>query len=331
MSKAVSIITLNYNGRRHLPALFAALASQTWRDFELLVVDNGSTDDSPAAVEELGRATGLRVRQIRNRTNRGFAAACNQGIERSAGEYVVMLNNDTQPEPGWLEHLVTTARTDSAVGMVGAKMLFAQRPERINSAGIAVDWAGIAWDRQGGMLDDPAESSVREVFGPCGGSALYKRRMLAQIGGFDEAFFAYLEDVDLAWRARLAGWRCLYQPQARVLHAHSATAGEGSPFKSYLLGRNKVWLVVKNYANPWFARYLPAILAYDMMAMLYGLARRRDRALLHGRFAGLRRLERCRYQRTQIHRQWRDTANWTRLMQPLEGPRAVARRYVHLE
>ena len=134
--------------------------------------------------------------------------------------------------------------------MVASKMLFAHRPEIINSAGIAMDWAGIAWDWRGGEIDTPAEEHDSEVFGPCGGAALYSRRMLDEIGLFDEDFFMYLEDVDLACRARLAGWHCLLPPQARVLHAHSATAGEGSPFKSYQLGRNKIWTLVKNFPQP---------------------------------------------------------------------------------
>ncbi|MEZ4582142.1 MAG: hypothetical protein R3A10_10995 [Caldilineaceae bacterium] len=121
-------------------------------------------------------------------------------------------------------------------------------------------------------------------------AGLYARAMLDEIGGFGATFFAYLEDVDLAWRARLAGWRCLYQPQARVLHAHSATSGEGSPFKSYLLGRNKVWLLAKNYPQPWLTLYLPVIVVYDLLAALYGWLTRGDAALLRGRWDGLRRL-----------------------------------------
>ena len=111
---------------------------------------------------------------------------------------------------------------------------------------MAVDRAGIAWDWRGGERDDPGERAVAEIFGPCGGAGLYARRMMLQLGGFDEDFFAYLEDVDLAWRARLAGLRCFYQPPARILPAHSATLGDASPAKRLLLGRHQVWAPPKN-------------------------------------------------------------------------------------
>ena len=195
--------------------------------------------------------------------NLGFAAAINKGIHASSSRYVVSLNNDTEPDPGWLAALVSAAERDPTVGMCASKMLFADRPGMINSTGICVDRAGIAWDRRGGEADDGREIEPVEVFGPCGGAALYRRAMLEEIGMFDERFFAYLEDVDIAWRGRQAGWRCLCVPAARVLHRHSATGKEGSPFKSFHLGRNKVWLLLKNYPVQRLWRYVPAVLLYD--------------------------------------------------------------------
>ena len=169
-----------------------------------------------------------------------------------------------------------------------------------------------------------------EIFGPSGGAALYTRDLLTRLGGFDSDFFAYLEDVDLAWRAQLTGYRCLYQPKARILHAHSATSGEGSPFKSFLLGRNKLWLLLKNYPNPWFARHLPLIIGYDLMASLYGLAKRGDAALLRGRLAGLRRIGYFAAKRRTIQRRTVEHDNWRRMMSPIEMPWAVPQRYSHL-
>ena len=327
-----AIVVLNYNGLHHLPGLFAGLAQQTRRDFALFIVDNGSRDGSQAAIPQLAAAFAVPTTLIENTENRGFAAACNQGIAAAGTTpWLVMLNNDTRPDPRWLEQLLATAADRPDVGMVASKMLFAHDPGRINSAGIALDWAGIAWDAQGGAPDDPSETTVREIFGPCGGAGLYARAMLDEIGGFDATFFAYLEDVDLAWRARLAGWRCLYQPQARVLHAHSATSGEGSPFKSYLLGRNKVWLLAKNYPQPWLTLYLPIIVAYDLLAALYGWITRGDAALLRGRWDGLRRLPVAWRARRHIQRRWRRRQNWARTVAPLEWPWRVSRRYIHLQ
>jgi len=333
-SMLADIIVPNYNGVTHLDGLFTSLGRQAVRDFRLILVDDASQDDSLMVAERLARQHGVRLEIVCNQKNRGFAVSCNRGIRHSAANrpaaWVAMLNNDTRPEPAWLAQLVATAEREPSVGMVASKMLFAHRPQMINSAGIAVDWTGIAWDRCGGQPDNPTKTDVTEVFGPCGGAALYARRMLDEIGGFDEDFFAYLEDVDLAWRARLAGWRCLYQPQARLLHAHSGTFGEGSPFKSFLLGRNKVWLIAKNYPQPYLRRHLPAITAYDGAASLYGLTRRGDAALVRGRIAGLRGLAPILKKRRAIQQQWRNVDNWAPFMEPMEAPWRVSQRYAHL-
>jgi GT2 family glycosyltransferase len=330
-AKAVSIVVLNYNGLQHLAALLKHLAQQTVREFELIFVDNGSHDNSVAFVEQTTREYGLDLQLIRNERNLGFAPACNQGIQVANSDWVVMLNNDTRPEPTWLEHLLATPQAGAKVGMVASKMLSAAKPTQIDSAGIALDWMGIAWDWRGGEQDDPQEQQLQEIFGPCGGAALYAKQLLLDLGGFDADFFAYLEDVDLAWRARLAGWRCLFQPQARVLHAHSATLGDQSPFKRFLLGRNKVWLLAKNYPNPWFRRYLPLIMGYDLMAVTYGAARRRDWASLQGRLAGLRGLPAMLAKRRVIQQKWQAVDNWEPFIVPLEPPWAISKRYAHLE
>ena len=210
-------------------------------------------------------------------------------------------------------------------------MLFARRPHMINSDGIAVDRAGIAWDRLGGQADTPLSEALEPVFGACAGAALYRRRMLDQVGLFDEDFFAYLEDVDLAWRAQWAGWRALYAPSARVYHHHSATSGEGSPFKNRMLGRNKVWLILKNYPVPHLAWYLPAIVGYDVAAVIYALLQRRDWSPLQGRLAGLRGALAMLRVRRQVQRRRRvSSAEVLRCMEPLIAPWRVAGRYAHL-
>jgi hypothetical protein len=199
---------------------------------------------------------------------------------------VVTLNNDTTVSEGWLAALVSAAESAPDIGMCASKMLFAHDPKTINSAGLCVDRLGIAWDRLGGHHDQTEVSAPTEVFGPSGGAALYRREMLDQIGLFDEDFFAYLEDVDLAWRARYSGWRCLYVSQARVLHHHSATARRRSAFKSYHLGRNKVWTVLKNYPFRRLWAYVPLMIFYDMLAIAYASVVRRDLHTLRGRIAG---------------------------------------------
>jgi GT2 family glycosyltransferase len=271
---------------------------------------------------------------IENAENRGFAGPVNQGIEASASPYVAVLNNDTEPSPGWLMALVAAAESNERVGMCASKMLFADRRTMINSAGLCVDRAGIVWDRRGGQLEDGRETEWVEVLGPCAGAALYRREMLEEVGGFDEDFYAYLEDADLAWRARQQGWRCLYAPDARVLHRHSATGLEGSPFKSFHLGRNKVWMLTKNYPFRalWYA--VPLVILYDLAAMLYALVALRDVHALRGRLAGLAGIRRMWAKRCgeaaracRSSQKGRLDVAW---LEPLSSPWQVLARYRHL-
>jgi GT2 family glycosyltransferase len=328
----VTVVIPTLNGRTMLAGCLRSLEAQTYRDWEAFVVDNGSTDGT---VEWL-RAAHPAVRVIANGENRGFAAAINQGIEAGDSEYIATLNNDAEAAPGWLAALVEAAESERAqgvrVGMCASKMVFADRPNVINSAGICVDRAGIAWDRLGGAPDDagPGGAGARswaEVFGPCAGAALYSRDMLDEVGLFDADFFAYMEDVDLAWRARRAGWRCLYVPGARVTHRHSATGREGSPFKSYHLGRNKVWLVAKNYPFGPLWHHVPLVLLYDLAAVAYALLWRRDVHALRGRLAGWAALPKMLARRTRPGAHRRLDLEW---LEPLELPWRVSRRYAHL-
>lgn len=327
MSYRVTVIILNWNGRRFLARCLRSLLAQSYQDFQAVLVDNGSTDGSVPFVRERFPE----VRLIVNQENRGFAAANNQAIRVTDSPFVVTLNNDTEVVPEWLGELVSAADTDQEVGACASRMLFAQRPEMINSAGIALDRAGIAWDWRGGQLDDPQEREPAEVFGACAGAALYRRAMLEEIGLFDEDFFAYLEDVDLAWRAQWAGWRALSVPTARVLHHHSGTAVEGSPFKNRLLGRNKVWLIAKNYPWPQLVWHLPLILLYDVGSLPYTLIWRGDWQPLRGRVEGLVALPSVLRKRRKMRdvRRMPGRQMLSR-MASLPSPRALWHRYAHL-
>lgn len=326
MSEFISVIIVNWNGRHHLEMCLPALAQQTYTQFEVILVDNGSTDDSITFV----RTHFPEVRLITLAKNQGFARGNNIGIKASTASFVALLNNDTKPESTWLEHLVITAIKDDQVGMVASKMLFYDRPQLINSAGICLDRVGIAWDRLGGMPNDDTEV-VKEIFGGCGGAVLYRRAMLNEIGLFDEDYFAYLEDVDLAWRARLTGWRCLYVSTAVVYHRHSATSVEGSPFKSQLLGRNKVWTILKNYPLLPLLRYLPLILLYDAGAVLVSLVQRRDPNPLIGRLKALPGLPKILRKRTALQKKKTlSSSEMLMLMEPVASPKRVQDRYQHL-
>ena len=327
MSATVSIIVVNWNGRHHLALCLPSLLALTYPTFEIIVVDNGSTDGSTVFLQERFPS----VRLISLTKNVGFARGNNIGIRASEADYIATLNNDTKVEPNWLTALVETAESNPTVGMCAAKLLFWDRPDVINSAGICLDRAGIAWDRLGGQPNKAPQPDPLPVFGASAGAALYRRTMLSQIGLFDEDFFAYLEDVDLAWRARLAGWGCLYVDTAVVHHRHSATAIEGSPFKNRLLGRNKIWTVLKNYPWQMLLLYLPVFLLYDLGSVAIALLTRRDLTPLHGRLQALTKLSLIWQKRRKIQRNRRiSLKEMYALLEPITSPAGVSQRYRHL-
>lgn len=279
----VSVVIVNWNGKHLLQRCLPAVLAQDFQDYEVVVLDNGSHDGSADWLT----AHYPTVRLLRSEQNLGFAGGNNLAIRETSSPYLAALNNDALPAAGWLRELVQAMDACPDVGMCASKMVCADDPTRIDSCGIQVDRAGIAWERHAGEPDDSSEQVPCLVFGPCAGAALYRRAMLDQVGLFDPDYFAYYEDVDLAWRAQRAGWRCLYVPSARVVHHHSSTGREGSPFKQYHLGRNKWWTLIKNYPWPGWLWHLPVILGYDTAAWAYALLQG-DIHPLRGRLAALR-------------------------------------------
>ena len=316
----VSVIVPSWNGRHLLERCLPSLLNQDRDDYEVILVDNGSTDGSAAWV----RAHFPRVRLMVNERNLGFAGGNNIAIRASKGEYLATLNNDTDPARDWLSELVQAMTPSPRLGMCASKMVCADDAGLIDSCGIEVDRAGIGWNRHSGQPESQTEISPCEVFGPCAGAALYRRAMLDEVGLFDEDYFAYYEDIDLAWRAQRAGWRCVYVPSARVLHRHSSTLKEGSSLKSYLLGRNKVWTLVKNYPWPECLVYLPAILGYDAAAWSYALLRG-NAGPLHGRLAALKSLRDVLRRRRTIQATGGSVG-----MRPLKHPLRMLARQRHL-
>ena len=243
MSSLVSIILVNYNGRRFLPACLEALARQrfpAWRT-EVLLVDNASTDDSLALV----RQHYPWVRIVESASNRGFAAGNNLGVSLARGEWVVLLNTDTVPEPSWLAELVAVAEHTDATGLA-SRLLFPGEPARINSTGLVLCRDGRGADRGEGELDLGQYDQDDEVFGGCGASLLIRRDDYLALGGLDERLFMYYEDLDFAWRARQRGGRFRYVPRSVVRHLQAGSAGLGSPFQLYHIERSRTIVALKN-------------------------------------------------------------------------------------
>ncbi len=276
----VSIVIVNWNGARLLPTCLDALRLQTRPAAEIIVVDNASTDDSRALLS--GRYPEVRV--LPYAKNLGFAGGMNAGIAASRGAIVVALNNDAIAHADWLAQLLAPLEADTHLG---ATMFFAHAPGTIAAAGITVHRNGLALEDLLGTPLAALPPMPRPIFGPTGGAAAYRRTMLDDIGHFDEDFFLYLEDVDLAWRARLRGWSSLHVPGAIVAHIYSASSGQGSPTKRYHLARNRLWGLRKDLPDALWRRYGAAIIAYDLAACLHALLTR-DGAGLRGRRDGLR-------------------------------------------
>ncbi|MBI4541227.1 MAG: glycosyltransferase family 2 protein [Gemmatimonadetes bacterium] len=240
----VSVVIPTWNGAPMLTHALDSLARQTWSDFEIIVVDNGSSDGTAELVARQYPHVGL----VHFRENRGFAAAVNAGIRESRGEIVVLMNNDTEADARWLEALARALEAHPEVGSCASKVLDFHDRARIDSAG---DRLGLIASQIGhGERDGPAFACPRYVLSACAGAAAYRRRMLATLGLFDERFESYLEDVDLGVRAQLRGYRCLYVPDAVIFHRGSATARRMPERKFYLLLRNSLFL---------FFQYMPPL------------------------------------------------------------------------
>ncbi|HEY2805441.1 MAG TPA: glycosyltransferase family 2 protein [Gemmatimonadales bacterium] len=235
----VSIVIPNWNQAELLAATLRTLRKQTFADFETIVVDNGSTDDSRAVLAR----DFPEVRLVAFAENRGFAPATNAGLQAGTGEILVCLNNDVECEPGWLAALVAALDRMPDVGSVASLMLDAKRPGIIDAAGDAMSL--VAWNVGRGEPDGPAYRTPREILSACAGAAAYRRSVFESVGWFDERFFAWFEDVDLGLRAQLAGFRCWYEPAAVVRHWGSATAAKMSDRKVFLTVRNGLMLFFK--------------------------------------------------------------------------------------
>lgn len=281
-----SVIVPTYNGRALLGTCLDALRRQTYPAdrWEVIVVDDASSDGTVAYLQ----AAYPEVRVVALAQNSGFIAACNAGVAAARGEVLVLLNNDTEAEPGWLEALVTALVEHPEAGSAASKMLLFDRRDTLHTAGDLMGADGIPRNRGVWEVDRGQHDDQRWVFGACGGAAAYRRAAWEQAGGFDPRLWMYLEDVDLAWRLQLLGWRCIYAPQARVYHQLSATGG--GVLASFYTGRNTLWVIARNWPGPLLRRHWPAIvraqarIARDALHAWRGEA---ARARLRGQIVGL--------------------------------------------
>ncbi len=254
-SSVVSIIIVAWNSKRYLPQCLDAVSTQTYKDFEIQIIDNGSTDQEYLDFE--GKYLDLKLTITKLNSNLGFAVANNLGARLARGKYLALLNADAFPEPHWLEGLLKAAQDHPQFTFFASRQIQANTPELLDGTGDAYHVSGLAWRQNYNRPAAQHGAHPAEVFSACAAAALYLREDFLKAGGFDEDYFSYFEDVDLSFRLRLAGGRCLYVPQAVVYHVGSASTGTDSDFSIYHGYRNLVWTFFKDMpaALLWF--YLP--------------------------------------------------------------------------
>ena len=294
----ISLVIVYWNSARYLSRCLSSLASQSFQNFEVIIVDNGSTDGGLEEVEH--QYSGLSLRIERLGSNLGFAAANNLGASIARGRWLVLLNTDAFPEPEWLARLMSAAHSHPETASFASRQLQANEPSLLDTTGDAYHVSGLAWHIDDGYPSEHYGRVSREVFSPCAAAAMYSRQAFEDVGGFDEDFFSYFEDVDLGFRLQLRGYRCLYVPDAVVQHVGSGSLGIRSDFAFYYVHRNMVWTFVKNMPTGMFWRYLPAHLFANLLYVLYYAARGRGRVLWRAKWDALKGLPKVLRQRKLI-------------------------------
>lgn len=296
----VSIVIVNWNGRRFLDACLAAVAAQEGVTAETILVDNGSTDGSAEFVAERHPW----VRLVRLNENHGFAGGNNAGVRHARGRFIALLNNDTVADPNWLKTLMTAA--DDEV-LLTSRIVYMHDRSVIDSAGDGMlRWGGAFKHHHGATVEAALQS--RDVFGVCGAACLISKRVFDEIGGFDETFFVSHEDVDLSYRARLRGYRCRYVAEAVVGHHGSATLGRASAFAVFHGQRNLEWVYLKNTPLPLLLRTLPGHAIYTVAAALHFLRSGLFMTFVRAKGAALAGLPRVWRQRAEVQRTRRVSA-----------------------
>jgi GT2 family glycosyltransferase len=284
----ITILLLTYNSAAHLPRCLDCLKGQTIQNFEIILIDNASQDNSLAIARQC--QGGLNFHIIEQSQNLGFASANNIGARLAQGRWLVLLNADAYPEPGWLENLVKVAQENPGFNFFSSRQLQYHAPHFLDGAGDAYHISGLAWRNAYQLLSTTHALEKKEVFSACAAAALYSREDFLEVGGFDEDYFSYFEDVDIGFRLRLGGGKCLYVPEAVVHHVGSGSTGKRSDFSVYYGYRNLVWTFVKNMPSPLIWVLLPLHIATLLFFVAYLTLRGQGRVMWKAMFDAVRGL-----------------------------------------
>lgn len=277
MVPKLSVIVVHWNSEGLLAKCLAALERQTYKNFRVIVVDNAS---DPALFREAVQCyPGAEI--IRLQENVGFSTASNLAVQSAKGsDWIALVNPDAYPEPDWLENLISAAQMYPDYSFFGSRMVMSDDAHLLDGAGDVYHVIGLFWRRGYGVAAENRYLDREEIFSPCAAAALYRRDIFLDSGGFDEDYFCYAEDVDLGFRLRLAGQRCLYVPNAVVHHVGSASSKRHSDFYIYHGQRNLVWTYFKNMPSPLFWKYLPAHLLLNIFSLFWFIFRGHGKAIL---------------------------------------------------
>lgn len=300
-----TIVIPNLNGKKYLADCFDSLRAQSRQDFSVILIDNGSVDGSAEFVKE--EYPEVTVKCFAK--NQGFCGAVNEGVRMTETKYVILLNNDTICDPAFVEKLVSAMEQESGCFAGSSRMVQMQDPSRMDNCGdfyCALGWAFTPARGKPAMLYE----RPREVFSACAGAAIYERRIFDEIGDFDEAHFAYLEDVDVCWRARIAGYRSIYVPNAVVRHVGSATSGSiYNEFKVRHSSRNSIYLIYKNMPFLQIVLNLPFLIVGFLVKFLFFVKKGLGGTYAKGLITGVRM---CRREK-KVRFQWKNLRNYGKI------------------
>lgn len=309
-----TVIIVNWNGEIFLERCLAALMNQTVKPHEIILVDNASSDRSVEIVDRFPS-----VRMLVQDQNTGFARGNNLAIAAasSESEWIVLLNPDAFTEPRWLEELLAAAHRNPGFDAFGSKLVVAADPGVLDGAGDVYHVSGLVWRMGHGAPAASFVEQAREVFSPCAAAAMYRRSALLEVGGFDEDYFCYVEDVDLGFRLRLAGYRCLYVPLSVAHHVGSGTTGgQHSGFAVYYGHRNLVWTYVKDMPGMLFWAFLLLHMAMNLVALVVFTVRGQGGVMFRAKRDAVMGIPRMWRKRRQV--QSKRVVSWRAILRVLE-------------
>jgi GT2 family glycosyltransferase len=302
-----SVVIPHWNGKQFLQPCVDALRNQSYETIEVIIVDNNSQDGSQQYIKD----NYPEVKLIELSENRGFTGACNAGMELAQGDFIALLNNDTEVDSNWAKAVLDAFSRHDDVGIVASKMLLFNQRDHIHTAGDGFTIDGRAFNRGVWQKDEGQFDQEEYVFGACGGSSAYRKELLDQIGLLDDDFFFLLEDMDIAWRSQMAGWRTLYTPHAIVYHHLSATGGGATA--SFYDGRNSLYLLVKDVPIELWRKYGWQIIRKQLSIVWDALKAWRGeaaRARLRGILVALRDMPKILKKRSEIQSQRKETIDY---------------------